>query len=153
MQKIFDFKILSNVVNEMEEYSDEHDGTDGQQDVEQLKELKPLDDSILAIVANIKNDRNRACIQNIHTFRNRRGINIEGEKLRKVIENFIFRNVIVDKGREGKESFFAEVLSSDCDEIVDKTKRDSETNTILTPLTNSLMINFTQHSLIKLNPR
>ena len=34
--------------------------------------------------------------------------------------------MIVDKGRESKESFFVEVLSSDSDEILDSTKCDSE---------------------------
>ena len=109
----------------MEEHSDGHEGTDAEQDVEQLSELKQLEDSILAIIAKIKKDRNRACLQNIHTI-SRRGINIEAEKLRTVIENLIFRNVIVDKGREGKESFFVDVLSSGSDEILDNTKSHSE---------------------------
>ena len=72
----------------MKGHSDGHEGTDGQQDVEQLKELKQLEDSRLAIIAKIKKDRNRAGLQNIHTFINRRGINIEAEKLKKGSQKF-----------------------------------------------------------------
>ena len=52
---------------------------DGQQDGGQLE----MEESILSIINKIKKDRNRACVQNIHTFINRRGINIEAEKVKK----------------------------------------------------------------------
>ena len=43
-----------------------------QQEVEQQK----IAESILSIIGKIKKDRNRACLQNIHTFAKRRNINI-----------------------------------------------------------------------------
>ena len=53
----------------------------------------------------IKKDRNRACVQNVHTFLNRRGIIVEMEKLKVVMDDLILRNIVEDKGK-GKESFF-----------------------------------------------
>ena len=93
---------------------DEHiEGNDVQEEVDQHK----LEESILAIIAKIKKDRNRACIQNIHTFINRRGIDIEMDEVKKVIDNLIFRNIVIDKGKEGKESFFIVDLPPDGEDI------------------------------------
>ena len=107
----------------MEEQMEGQDEIDEQEQVDQLKKLE---ESILSVIAKIKKDRNRACFQNIHTFMNRRGINIEMEKLQKVIYNLILRNVIVDKGREGKQSFFLVDLTSEGKEIIDEVTCDSE---------------------------
>ena len=93
---------------------DEHiEGTDVQEEVDQHK----LEESIIAIIAKIKKDRNRACIQNIHTFINRRGIDIEMDEVKKVIDNLILRNIVIDKGKEGKESFFIVDLPPDGEDI------------------------------------
>ena len=45
------------------------DGTDEQQGIEGIEEQQ-IEDDILPIIKKIKNDRNRACVQNIHTFIN-----------------------------------------------------------------------------------
>ena len=82
-------------MEELIEGSDTHDD-------EQLR----LEEGILSVIAKIKKDRNRACMHNIHTFINRRGLNIEMENLQKKVDSLISRNVIVDKGKKDKESFF-----------------------------------------------
>ena len=86
---------------------------------EQLKDLKHVEESILSVIHKIKKDRNRACVQNIHTFIQRRGTKMKVEKLKEVMENLMLRNVIVDKGREGKESFLVVDLTSQGDEKVE----------------------------------
>ena len=91
----------------MAEHIDEHEEIDQQLEDEQLKDLKHAEESILSIINKIKKDRNRACVKNIHTFIQRRGIKMEVEKLKEVMEDLMLRNVFVDKGREGKESFLA----------------------------------------------
>ena len=79
-----------------------------------------IEDGILSVIAKIKKDRNRASMQNIHTFINRRGINIEMENLQKKVDSLISRNVIVDKGKKDKEPFFvAEKPSSEVDKDLD----------------------------------
>ena len=83
----------------MAEHIDEHEEIDQQLEDEQLKDLKHVEESILSIINKIKKDRNRACVQNIHTFIQRRGIKMEVEKLKEVMEDLMLRNVIVDKGR------------------------------------------------------
>ena len=40
---------------------------------------KNIEESVLSIISKIKKDRNRTCLQNIHTFMNRRNMNIEVE--------------------------------------------------------------------------
>ena len=99
-----------------------------------VKDLKHLEESILSIIAKIKKDRNRACIQNIHAFIKRRGIAIGVEKLKEVIENLMLRNIIVDRGREGKESFLVVNLLSENEEKVDDTQSGSEHETSLNDL-------------------
>ena len=51
------------------------EGSDGY-DIEQQR----IEERILSIIAKIKKDRNRACMQNIHTSINRNDINIDMEK-------------------------------------------------------------------------
>ena len=68
------------------------------------KEEKMMEETILSIIEKVKKDRNRACVQNIHTFLNRRGKNTEIEKVKNKIEELKLRKVIVDKGKDGKES-------------------------------------------------
>ena len=80
----------------MENYT-EQEGMDRRQEDELVTDLKNIEESILSIIAKIKKDRNRACIQNIHTFIKRRGIAIEVEKLKEVIENLMLRNIIVGR--------------------------------------------------------
>ena len=83
---------------------EEHDA--GQLDEEEHdEEYDKIKEAILFIIAKIKKDRNRACVQNIHTFVIRRGISIEVDSVKKVLDNLISNNSIVDKGKEGKESF------------------------------------------------
>ena len=69
---------------------------------QQEVELPKIEESVLSIIAKIRKDRNRACIQNIHTFINRRGIQIDAEDVEKVTDNLISRNVIKDKGRKAR---------------------------------------------------
>ena len=98
----------------MEEHMGEHDGMVEQQEVE----LPKIEESVLSIIAKIRKDRSRACIQNIHTFINRRGIHIDAEDVKKVTDNLISRNVIKDKGKEGKASLFIVDISPEDEEII-----------------------------------
>ena len=82
------------------------EGNDEQQNDEQQKgEQLKIEESILSIIAKIKKDRKRACIQNIHTFINSRGINIEAERVIEIMDDLFLHVVVMDKGKEGKESF------------------------------------------------
>ena len=88
-----------------EEQSEQHD--DDQPDGEQHDvERKAIEEAILSIIGKIKKDRNRACVQNIHTFVNRRGFDIGADIVEKIIDDLISNNMIENKGRNGKESFF-----------------------------------------------
>ena len=102
-----------------------NDGTDEQQGIEGIAEQQ-IDDDILSIIKKIKNDRNRACVQNIHTFINRRGINMEVEEVRKLTESLVERNVIIDKGKQDKESFYVVDLIAEDEQINNEEKNDSE---------------------------
>ena len=105
----------------MAEHIDEHEEIDEQLD-EQLKDLKHVEESILSVINKIKKDRNRACIQTVHTFMQSRGIQMDVEKLKEVMENLMLRNIIVDKGRDGKESFLVVDLTSQGEEKVENIK-------------------------------
>ena len=95
---------------------EEHDA--GQLDEEEHdEEYDNIKEAILSIIAKIKKDRNRACVQNIHIFVIRRGISIEVDSVKKVLDNLISNNIIVDKGKEGKESFFIVNVPSDSENI------------------------------------
>ena len=88
----------------MEEHDNEqHDAGQNdarQQDDEQHdEEYQKIKEAILSIITKIEKQRNRACVQNIHTFVNRRGIPIEVEFIKKVLDNLISNNNIVDKGK------------------------------------------------------
>ena len=45
----------------------EQEGMDRRPEDELVTDLKHIEESILSIIAKIKKDRNRACIQNIHS--------------------------------------------------------------------------------------
>ena len=106
----------------MAEHIDEHEEIDEQLDEqledEQLKDLTHVGESILPVINKIKKYRNRACIQNVHTFIQRRGLQMDVEKLKEVMENLMLRNIIVDKGLEGKKSFLVVDLTSQGEEKV-----------------------------------
>ena len=113
-----------------EQNSDEQNG-DEQRDDEQQDddEKKRIEEAILSIIRKIKKDRNRACVQNIHTFLNRRGINMELGQVGKLIDNLLERNIIVNREKRGNESFYVVDLLSDNEEISDEisdVKNDSE---------------------------
>ena len=99
-------------------------GIDEQQSIEPQK----IEDNILSIISKIKKDRNRACVQNIHTFINRRGIDIQEEDVPTVIDNLLLRNIIVDKGKGKKESFFIVDLPSESDENINKSSVEHESS-------------------------
>ena len=105
-----------------DEGTEEQQGIDGNDKQQELQ----IEDNILSIINKIKKDRNRAYVQNIHTFINRRGVNIEVEEVRKIINDLILRNVIIGKGKQGKESFFVVELISEGEQIVNDEKNDSE---------------------------
>ena len=112
----------------MEKNNDEQNG-DEQRDDEQQDddEKKRIGEAILSIIRKIKKDRNRACVQNIHTFLNRRGINMELEQVGKLIDNLLERNIIVNRGKQG--NFYVVDLLSDNEEIseeISDVKNDSE---------------------------
>ena len=95
---------------------------DEQQNVEQLN----IEGSISSIIVKIKKDRNRACIQNIHTFINRRGINIEAETVIEIMNDLLLRGVVTDEGKEGKESFFIIDSPSEGEGLNNIVNRDSK---------------------------
>ena len=111
----------------MENIDRTDEGTEEQQDIEGNDEQQELqiEANILSIINKIKKDRNRACVQNIHTFINRRGVNIEVEEMRKIINDLILRDVIIDKGKQGKESFFVVELISEGEQIVNDEKKNT----------------------------
>ena len=65
-----------------------------------------LEDCIKKIIIKIKENRNRPCYQNILTFMNRRGKEIEMIKLKEILDGMIDRGEICNKGKEGNESFY-----------------------------------------------
>ena len=125
-----------------------NDGTAEQQGIEGIAEQQ-IEDDILSIIKRIKNDRNRACVQNIHTFINRRGINMEVEEVRKLTESLVERNVIIDKGKQDKESFYVVDLIAEDEQINNEEKNDSEHYQVLTPFMNLSTRNSTQYLAIK----
>ena len=112
----------------MAEHIDGHDEIDEELEDGQLKDLKHVEESILSIINKIKKEGNRACVRNIHTFIQRRGIKMGVEKLKEVMEDLMLRNLIVGKGREGKESSLVVDLTSQGDEQVENI-RSSEHET------------------------
>ena len=68
-------------------------------------DAKQLEECVKKVISKIKANRNRACFQNIQNFVNRRGKNVEMEKLKQIIEDLTEKNIIVNKGKVGKESF------------------------------------------------
>ena len=103
--------------------SDNHQGND---------ESK-IEEYIMKIIEKIKKDRNRAGYQNIQNFLNRRGIKLEMEKMKGVINRLIERNI--DKGKEGKESFWIVGEAS-----IPKSQHKGKW--VLAPLKNLSMISF-----------
>ena len=83
----------------MDESNDENDAYDE-------NDAKQLEECVKKVIIKIKANRNRACFQNIQNFVNRRGRNVEMEKIKEIIEDLTEKNMIVDKGKEGKESFY-----------------------------------------------
>ena len=118
-----------------EEQSEQHD--DDQPDGEQHDvERKAIEEAILSIIGKIKKDRNRACVQNIHTFVNRRGFDIEADIVEKVIDDLISNNMIENKGRNGKESFFIVNMPSDNEGLIHETNNVFEDDADLNALRN-----------------
>ena len=54
-------------------------------------DAKQLEDCVKKVISKIKANRNRACFQNIQNFVNRRGKNVEMEKLKQIIEDLTER--------------------------------------------------------------
>ena len=75
-------------------------------DNQQVKDERQIEEEIMKIIEKIKKDRNRASYQNIHNFLNRRGIKMEMENVKKALSNLTERNVLINKGKESKESFW-----------------------------------------------
>ena len=51
-------------------------------EVDVKDEEKKSEEMIISIIGKIKNNRNRACVQNIHTFINRHGKKMEMERVK-----------------------------------------------------------------------
>ena len=112
----------------MVEHSNGSDGSDGsaEQQEQQLDDQQQLEENVISIIGKINKARNRACIQNIHNFINRRGRNIGVEKVKKLIEILISRNIIMDKGKSGKESFYVVEIPSESPVVIDMEESDLE---------------------------
>ena len=91
-------------------------------DNHQVNDESKTEEYIMKIIEKIRKDRNRAGYQNIQNFLYRRGIKLEMEKMKGVVNHLIERNDIIDKG---KESFWivgeASILESQ-----DKTESEEE---------------------------
>ena len=75
---------------------------DDEQIYEQLDEVES---KVIRLVKRIKNNRNRACLQNILTFANREESKMELDELKDTISKLVDRGIIRDEGKVGKESF------------------------------------------------
>ena len=140
----------------MDEHMGGHDGIVEQQEVELLKIEESVLSIVLSIIAKIRKGRNRACIQNIHTFINRRGIQIDVEDVEKVTDNLISRIVIEDNGKEGKELFFILDLIPEDEEInnsAQKVNSSSEPESSFNALQEFIDERFYSTLLTKLNLR
>ena len=74
---------------------------------------KRIEDCILAATTSIRKDRNRASFDNILKFAVKQGIEIDCEELKKVTFNLIERDLLVNKGKMDKESFY--IVDKICD--------------------------------------
>ena len=74
----------------------------------------------MKIILKIKKNRNRPCHQNILTFVNRGGSDINMDRLKEVLNNLIVNNLIRNNGKEGRESFCV------IDEQIDEQNNDSD---------------------------
>ena len=64
--------------------------------------LNDVERKVIRLVTRIKNNRNRACFQNILSFANRE----ELDELKETIDKLVNRGIMRDEGKAGKESFF-----------------------------------------------
>ena len=79
-----------------------------------------LEDSILTAISSIREDRNRASFDNILKFVRRQGIKTDIIKLEQVAMGMVDCNKLVDKGKNGKESFYV------VDDVAVKGKKNQE---------------------------
>ena len=68
--------------------------------------MAEIEKRINRIIENIRNNRNRACYQNLQTYLNRNEPKVEMDDLKNIIADMERRNVIVNKGKDDKESFY-----------------------------------------------
>ena len=78
--------------------------------------LNDVERKVIRLVMRIKNNRNRACFQNILSFANREESKMELEELKETIAKLVNRGIMRDEGKAGKESFFI-VLKDVLDDI------------------------------------
>ena len=90
-----------------------------------------LEGSILTATRSIRNDRNRASLDNILRFVKRQGINTDIKKLEQVTAGLVDCNKLVDKGKNGKESFYVVVVDDDDDAAVNKNNNINEYQEVL----------------------
>ena len=77
-------------------------------DDEPIQIQQRLDDAerkVIRLVNRIKNNRNRACFQNILAFANREESKMEMDELTVTIDELVNRGIMRDEGKIGKESF------------------------------------------------
>ena len=65
-----------------------------------------LEKLVVNIIQKIRNERNRACYQNIFTFINRGGHKVEIDALKELLGDMVEKQIIVNKGKNDKESFY-----------------------------------------------
>ena len=97
-----------------------------------------LENRILKIVAKIKNNRNRPCYQNIQTMLERGDKILNKDDLVIFIDSLVEKNLLINKGVAGKESFCL-VDSSFENNIDAEINIDTETN-ILENIKNNLLL-------------
>lgn len=68
--------------------------------------MAEIEKRINQVIENIRNNRNRVCYQNLQTYLNRNEPKVEMEDLKNIIADMERRNVIVNKGKDDKESFY-----------------------------------------------
>ena len=92
--------------------------------IEQTDQERAIEDCILSAINLIKKDRNRASYDNIIKFFSKRGFNVDLEELEEALLTLTERNLVVNKGKDSKESFCLVDIRADAEETV----RETNTN-------------------------
>ena len=94
--------------------------------IEQTDQERSIEDCILSAINLIKKDRNRASYDNIIKFLSKRGFNVDLEELEEALLTLTERNLVVNKGKDSKESFCLVNIPADAEETVHETNTNRD---------------------------